>query len=735
MTTHLLEGLNSAQREAVETIDGPLLIVAGPGSGKTRVITHRIAYLLREVRVSPYRILAVTFTNKAAREMQSRLDRLVGQRSKDLTVGTFHAFCALTLRKYGQHVGLDPGFSIFDDEDQQDLLKIAMEDAEVDPKKFNRRAVHSAISRAKSLLMDSKAMALRKSNYFEEIAARIYARYEELLTSNNAVDFDDLLLKTVHLLRNVAEVRERYQDRYVHMMIDEFQDTNICQYELAKIIVAKHRNICVVGDPDQSIYSWRNADIRNILSFKHDFPNARVVNLEENYRSTSNILEAAKGVIAANRQRLNNNIRTSKPGGSKIAIHEAFNEEDEAKFVLQQIDGLVRKNGVKLGDFAVMYRVNAQSRALEEACLRYGIKYRLVGGVRFYQRREVKDIIAYLRLINNPHDQVSILRVINVPTRGLGQKSLEQLEYWARTRNLSLYGAMEHIYLERTTGAAPTHPLQPRMAQSVVSFVALIEELRKESQQRDLVSLLDLLLERIAYKTYLEKDLEDAEERWDNIIELRNAAQDFKGLPPPTGLTSLLEHLALVSDVDNYEDAADSITLITLHQAKGLEFPVVFITGLEEGLLPHMRSMDSPEEIEEERRLFYVGITRAMERLFFTRAFRRGLAGGAGGPSIPSRFLQEVPQHLFTTPARLEPVGRASAPPLRMHTPPQPDKEEKPALVLRAGDKVKHSIFGEGVVVGLKGQGGDQEATVVFKNDIGMKRLLLSYAPLEKLSA
>ena len=416
----ILEGLNPAQREAVEAIEGPLLIVAGPGSGKTRVITHRVAYLMRVCGISPYRILAVTFTNKAAREMKDRLQRLVGTRADQVSVGTFHSFCSALLHRDGKHIGLDSSFTIYDDEDQMNLLKQAMEQAEIDPRRYPPRAIQGVISRSKSLLMDSQGLSLNHQSFFEEQAAKVFQRYEELLTRNNGVDFDDLLLKAVQLLRNHPEVLKRHQRRYLHILIDEFQDTNVAQYALAKLLAEEYKNICVVGDADQSIYAWRHADIRNILSFQKDYPEARTVTLEENYRSTGTILEAAKHLISTNRMRLAKDLWTSKEGGHPVVVHEVYDEEEEAKFVIGEVGRLVKEESFKLGDCAMMYRVNAQSRALEEACLRYGMKYKLVGGVRFYQRREVKDVMTYLRLINNPNDEVSLTRVINVPLRGIG---------------------------------------------------------------------------------------------------------------------------------------------------------------------------------------------------------------------------------------------------------------------------------------------------------------------------
>ena len=711
----------------MEAIEGPLLIVAGPGSGKTRVITHRMAYLVRVCGISPHRILAVTFTNKAAREMKGRLQRLVGTRAEHLTVGTFHAFCASLLRRDGKHVGVEPNFSIYDNEDQMELLKRAMDEAEVDPRQFPRRAIQVVISRAKSLLVDSHSLALNHESYFEERAARVYERYEELLTSNNAVDFDDLLMKAVLLLQNHPDVLKRYQRRFLHILIDEFQDTNVAQYALSRLLAKEHRNVCVVGDPDQSIYSWRNADIRNILSFQEDYPNAKTVALEENYRSTGTVLEAAKHLISSNRLRLDKDLWTHKDSGSPIVVYEGYNEDEEAQFVLSEVDRLCKEENFNPGDCAAMYRVNAQSRALEEACLRYGSKYKLVGGVRFYQRREVKDVMAYLRLIANPDDEVSLSRVINVPPRGIGQRTIEDFLRWARgiAGPPALLAAMESLADHGKPDAPPTHHLSPRAVKALSDFADLIRALAQESLRLNVVELIDTVLKRIGYREYLDR-LETPEERRENILELRAAAQEFDSLEPPQGLTTLLERLALVADVDNYEESADSLTLITLHQAKGLEFPVVFIVGMEEELLPHIRSMDSPEELEEERRLCYVGITRSQERLYLLRSFRRGLMGRSS-PTIASRFLREIPSHLITTP------------PGAVHTPswggwePPDDKVAPAPLDLVPGDRVEHSTFGDGVVVSCVPSGQDHEVTVDFKGGAGIKRLLLSYAPLTKV--
>jgi DNA helicase-2/ATP-dependent DNA helicase PcrA len=758
----VLEGLNPAQREAVETTNGPLLIVAGPGSGKTRVITHRIAYLVRVRGVSPYRIAAVTFTNKAAREMRDRLQRLIGTGANSLTVGTFHAFCALLLRREGGFIGLDPNYSIYDADDQLAMIKKAMELAELDPKRNHPRAVLSVISRAKSVLLDSQGLARQaqfNENHFEELCARVYHHYEELLARNRAVDFDDLLLKAVQLLQERAEVREKYQSRYLYLMIDEFQDTNIAQYQLARLLTGEQENICVVGDPDQSIYSWRNADIRNILSFQRDYPNARTIALEQNYRSTVTILETAKHLISVNGMRLHKDLFTDNEQGVLVTVHEAYDEEEEAEFVVSEVGRLARQEKVRPGDCAIMYRTNAQSRALEEACLHLGMKYKLVGALRFYQRREIKDLMAYLRLLHNPQDEVNLGRVVNVPPRGIGAKTMQDLVRWSQSQNISLYAAMQRIAAARASGGPCPAPLAGRAANVIASFATMIDNLIEQSQRLKIVDLIDRVLEDTGLHHHIQNSDDRPEERWENIMELRETAYEFNAEEPPNGLSALLERLSLVADVDHYEEAEDSITLITLHQAKGLEFPVVFIVGLEEGLLPHSRSMESEEQLEEERRLCYVGITRAQQRLYLLRAFRRSFQGSSG-PTLVSRFLREIPAHLITSAAlrpNPHPFGYAQD---RPDLPPSqggrdlvlsplgrgrvregvlgdgPEVRAAPPLArtaLSPGNLVRHTTFGEGVVISCIPSSGDHEVTVEFSGGAGIKRLLLSYAPLEKI--
>ena len=750
MTTDLLHELNPRQREAVETIQGPLLINAGPGSGKTRVITHRIAYLVQVCGVSPHRIAAVTFTNKAAREMRQRLASLMGPSSRELTAGTFHAFCASVLRRQGDQLGIERNFAIYDDADQVALIKRAMTESNVDPKQFSPRAIQTAISGAKSQLIGVEGFGLKRESYWDEIVHRVYERYEELLQQSSALDFDDLLFKTHLLLDGFAEIRSSYQNRYVHLMIDEFQDTNVAQYEIAKQLSQGYRNLCVVGDPDQSIYSWRNADIRNILSFERDYPDAKVIALEENYRSTQTILDAAGGVIERNDQRVEKELWTKNGSGVPIVVKEAYNEQEEALFVVRELERLVRDEAYSRGDVAVMYRVNAQSRASEEACLRYGVPYQLVGSLKFYQRQEIKDVAAYLRLISNPDDDVSFSRVVNLPTRGIGQRTLDELTRVARDSGTSMFAAIDLCSGASDQGQSN---LAPRSLQALKSFQGLIQGLVTEREGMDLVELIDAGVERSGYRRYTVEEADRGQERWENIQEFRASARDYRHLGVRDGLTAFLESVTLVSDVDNLEEKADALTLITLHQAKGLEFPVVFIIGMEEGILPHIRSMDDAGQMEEERRLCYVGVTRAKERLYLTRAFRRGFRGGSE-PSTPSRFLSDIPRDLIDS-ARLAPSGglrssgwapdaveattssrltRGMAGRSGVKTPEQGAGGGPESVVsLRTGDKVRHAIFGDGIVTSSKPSGDDVEVMVAFKEGHGVKRLLLGFAPLEKV--
>jgi DNA helicase-2/ATP-dependent DNA helicase PcrA len=724
----ILATLNPAQREAVEAIEGPVLILAGPGSGKTRVITHRIAYLIKSCGVSPHNIMAVTFTNKAAREMKERLEQLLGQAVEALTLGTFHAICARILRREGKAIGLESSFVIYDEEDQLSLTKQALEELNLDPKQYAPRALHSAISAAKSRLIGPKDYAQRVSSYFEEIVHRIYQRYQQLLSQGRAVDFDDLLMKTVQLFQDHPQILSRYQSRYVHILVDEFQDTNIVQYMLMKHLAGKYRNLCVVGDPDQSIYSWRFADLRNILSFEKDYPEAKVVFLEQNYRSTKTILDVASDIISVNMQRKPKKLWTENEDGTSVIVIESYNAEEEAQSVVNEIEKLADQEQISLKDCAVMYRVNAQSRALEETFLRYGVPYRLVGGTRFYQRREVKDIIAYLRLIHNPQDNFSLTRIINVPVRGIGQRTLSHLQDWAKAHETSLFEALKQVS-HNVIASEVKQSLPSRIIQALAGFDAAVAELIARSRELNLSGLLDEILEHTRYREYI-LNKEDGEERWENIMELKSVASEYDELDPQEALAAFLEKVSLVSDIDELDEKADAVTLITLHQAKGLEFPAVFIVGLEEGILPHRRSFNDPEEMEEERRLCYVGITRAKKRLYLLRSYRRSLFGGSTA-NPPSRFLQDISPNLISPRGLWEesPTPVASS---DFNRDSQPSFQPLSTLMLKVGDHVHHSKFGPGIVMNCLPTRDDQELTVAFE-EAGVKKLLASLAPLEKI--
>jgi DNA helicase-2/ATP-dependent DNA helicase PcrA len=723
----ILTELNPAQKEAVEAIEGPVLILAGPGSGKTRVITHRVAYLVRVCGINPARIMAVTFTNKAAREMEDRLNRLVSGSVASLTLGTFHAICARILRRDGKAIGIEPNFIIYDDEDQLNLVKRSLQELNLDSKKFVPRAILSAISSSKSRMLNPQECT---QGYFDEVVGRVYERYQQLLAESQALDFDDLLMRTVSLFREHPEILTRYQEKYIHILVDEFQDTNLTQYELVKNLAGKYRNICVVGDPDQSIYSWRFADLRNILNFEKDYPDAKVILLEQNYRSTKRILETASHVIKVNQHRKAKDLWTNNDTGDLTTLIETYTEQEEAQYVVREIERLTDEGQVKLGDCAVMYRTNAQSRVIEEAFVRYGLSYKLVAGTRFYERREIKDVIAYLRVIQNPLDSVSLMRIINIPGRGIGQHSLDELVGWANSQGISQYEALQR--LTHPEIAVSQLPFSARIAKTLGNFGILLKELIAASKEMNIVDFFDKVLTRSGYKDFLLSE-EEGDERWDNVMELRTVAETYRESPPPEGLSAFLEGVALVSDVDVLKESTDKVTLITLHQAKGLEFGVVFIVGVEEGLLPHFKSLDDPYQMEEERRLCYVGITRAMRKVYLLHAFRRNLMGRST-VNKPSRFIQDIPRNLISGgevwQAEESQIGTAyntgqARPAEPISTPVSPE--------LKAGDRVRHTQFGEGVIVSCTPRSGDSEVVVAF-GGVGIKKLLLSFARLEKIS-
>jgi len=714
-----LAGLNDAQRDAVETVDGPVLVLAGPGSGKTRVLTHRVAYLVKEYGVPPWQIMAVTFTNKAAREMKDRLYLLLGERFRKLTIGTFHAICARILRQDAEAAGISPQYIIYD------------------------RAMLRHISYAKNELLTPAEM--RASTYREEVARRVYERYQELLTENGALDFDDLLMKTVQLLGQDAEVRSKYQARYPFILVDEWQDTNMAQYELVKLLAGKRANLFVVGDEDQSIYRFRGADYRNVARFREDYPHARVVMLERNYRSSQTILDIANAVIARNVHRHPKRLFTERDGGLQTVVLEAYNEQEEGDMVVSEIRRLVAQGEVQLGDCAVMYRTNAQSRPIEDAFVRRGVPYKLVGATRFYERREIKDVLAYLRLLHNPYDGVGLMRIINVPPRAIGQKTVGALMQWAGELGLPAYAALQMLVEDDEAQA----PFGARARQTLASFTTMIEELTRARHELNLLELLDLLLERTGYGAHTQDGTDEGQIRWENILELRTVARDYAELPVETALTTFLEEVALVSDVDNLDERVDAPTLLTLHAAKGLEFPVVFIVGMEEGLFPHSRSMEDPEQMEEERRLCYVGVTRAKERLYFFHTFRRTLYGESSVRE-PSRFLRDIPMHLVKgkekkQAARQESLGLGAGrfmgrrgtgfstfSPGRgaLRTTAEPPNPSGPRY--ETGDEVLHEVFGQGVVIESKPSGGDEQVTVAFAG-VGLKRLMAGMSPMEKV--
>ena len=724
-----LEGLNPQQQQAVMAGNGPVLVLAGPGSGKTRVLTQRIAYLIGAMGVRSYNILAVTFTNKAAREMEHRVEGLLGGSAHGLTLGTFHATCARILRREADHLPFNSNFVIFDDDDQIGLVKRALSDLNLDEKRFRPQGVLASISNAKNELLQPDDYPVE--TYRDEVVKRLYRRYQELLLANNGLDFDDLLFWVAMLFETNLPVRERYARRFEHVLVDEFQDTNLAQYQLLKHVASHHRNIFVVGDTDQSIYAWRGADYRNLLRFEEDYPDTQVILLEQNYRSTQSILDTAMAVIDRNPHRKPKRLFTERGTGRRVVLHEAYDDRGEAAFVIDTIASLVAKKEAQPGDFAIMYRTNAQSRVLEESFLKAKLPYRLVGAQRFYGRREIKDTIAYLRLVYNPEDELSLTRVINVPPRSIGNKTILTL----RTQALKLKmtpGALL-VALGKGEDAESQKVFQPRALAALAGFGKLLAEWRAawrdEAGGLPPLDLMDRILSDVEYRLYIDDGTEEGSDRWDNVMELRRLATEYKD----RSLADFLEDIALVSDQDTLQSGANVPTLLTLHAAKGLEFGIVFIVGLNDGTLPHSRSFDDPDSLEEERRLFYVGITRAKDRLYLAFAQNRSLYGYAE-PSEPSRFLADIPDSLWEestgrsgrrmgeTPRRVETWQTASRP----VTPSHP----KPAIRYSPGMRVMHPVWGEGMVLNSRIQ-DDDEVVDIFFESLGMKRVAASLARLE----
>ena len=743
----LLQGMNPQQAAAITAGDGPVLVLAGPGSGKTSVLTRRIAWLIREQRVPHHRIMAVTFTNKAAGEMRSRVEALLGDRLRGLQIGTFHATCARYLRREAERAGYRPDYVIYDSDDQVALVKRVTKEVGIDPKRYNPRAILSKISGAKNEMIPPAQF--RALDYFGEIVKQVYAGYQQALLDANAMDFDDLLLNMVTLMRDHDDLRAYYQERFAYVLVDEFQDTNQVQYELVRQFAAPRNDVFVVGDEDQAIYAFRGADYRNVLRFQESYSDASVILLEQNYRSTQNILDVARAVIDRNRNRTPKALHTELGRGERSIVFEAFDERYEAREVLERIRHLRAETGLDYKDFAVMYRTNAQSRAMEQAFVNAAAPYVLVGGVGFYKRREVKDLLAYLRLIHNPDDRVSFERVINVPARGIGRKSLAAFLDWVARDGLSIATALNHVYYDDPT------PLGAAAKKKFAAFAAMLTGWQELAKVGDLLAMFDQITAQTRYYLHLadsSKFPEEAVERADNVRELRGLLQYAMEYEQP--LHEFLAEQSLVADVDSLKDDTDAVTLMTLHAAKGLEFPVVFITGLETGILPHFRSFEEVGGLEEERRLFYVGVTRAKRLLFLSYAFRRALFSGTGGIAAPSEFLADLPPQLLdgapttlatlrrsqsiesqtqwgrdpqppSRPQRDLSAGKASSPneALRKKITPFPGlpKPDDDAPAFKVNMSVKHPQFGLGKVIGVESKCGI--VSVLF-DEHGPKKIL-----------
>ena len=692
----LLKDLSSPQREAVTHTRGPLLVLAGAGSGKTRVLTHRIAHLIGTLKVRPYNILAVTFTNKAAAEMRDRVVTLIGDMPTGLWLGTFHSACVRLLRENAKLLGYPKSFVIYDQTDQLNLIKKVMGELDISERVFNPKGVRERISWLKANVVPPREHP--QMNPFEEVVSRVYQKYEERCRDSGALDFDDLLMKTVELLEGFPSVLDTYSKRFRHILVDEYQDTNHAQYLIVKLLSAKHRKLCVVGDDDQSIYSFRGADPTNILDFEKDFPDAKVVRLEQNYRSSQNILTAASSVVRRNLGRKGKELWTRKETGELIDLFEALNEKEEADWILSAIRKEVSNRKRSLRDFVVLYRTNAQSRVLEESFRSVDIPYVIVGGIRFYERKEVKDILAYLKVLQNPADQISLSRILNTPRRGIGEKTLERLSELASSKSIFLYEAAER--------AEEVEGLSPRARSALLSLSQLLKSCRRARKNLTISELTLNILDETGYFRELEEEgTVEAEGRIENIRELLASMDDFSNESKDSSLEAYLAKISLLTDIDDWDDREEAVTLMTAHNAKGLEFPAVFISGLEEGLFPHFSSLHSTEELEEERRLFYVGLTRAKEKVYLSHAVDRRRFRGT--PPEPSRFLAEIPEGLLRRKPGKRPLG--------------------------IGDRVYHHLWGFAEVVDLGGEGKGQKATLLL-DDGEEKRVMVRYAKLEVIN-
>jgi len=713
----ILDNLNKKQQEAVEIKEAPVLVIAGAGSGKTKVLTHRIAYLIFQNKVNPGNILAVTFTNKAAQEMKDRVEFLSKDISgskmiKGLWMGTFHAICARILRQEIEILGYDKNFVIYDKADQLSQIRRCLNILNLDSKKYSPNIISSIIDKAKNNLEDVELFEYNAVSYFKKIIVKIYQQYQKELFENNALDFGDLILLTVKLLRERPEILENYQNKFRHILVDEYQDINLAQYQLIKLLSGKYHNLFVVGDPDQSIYRFRGADLSNILRFEEDFPHSKVIKLEQNYRSTKVILEGATNLIKYNRNRKEKELWTDKKGGEKIRCFEAASALDEAVFVSQEIIQLNNKEGKDFKDFAILYRTNAQSRAFEEVFNKQRIPFKVIGGLRFYERKEVKDILAYLRFIYDQKDEISFLRIINNAKLGIGKITLSKIEDLAKKNDLNFNQALKQ--------GLKVIKISADRIEGIKKFTFLIDEFIEKKNKIKGSELLIKLIQAIDYYKELEKEGEfKAQSKIENVKELILAVQEFEENNMDRSLSAFLEYVALITDIDLYKGEEDVVTVMTLHSAKGLEFPVVFITGFEEGIFPHSRSVNKEEELEEERRLCYVGMTRAKEKLYLTYAWRRNLNGNTLFNSV-SRFLNEIPKHLQEK-VSVEEVEEIPS-----------LNKIKEKIEVEVGDKIRHADWGIGTVLDKIGTENDIFITVDFKK-VGLKKLSMNYAPLEKL--
>ncbi|MGP4076033.1 DNA helicase PcrA [Halobacillus sp. K22] len=736
----LIKGLNEQQRNAVTHTEGPLLIMAGAGSGKTRVLTHRIAYLLSEKDAAPRNILAITFTNKAAREMKDRVESLVGKDGEKIWMSTFHSMCVRILRRDIDRIGYDRNFSILDSSDQLSVIKQVLKGFNLDPKRWDPRAMLGAISNSKNELLTPEDYEQKAGNMHEEQIAKIYKGYQKKLRKNQSLDFDDLIMQTLSLFDRVPEVLEYYQRRFQYIHVDEYQDTNHAQYQLVKQLASRYKNLCVVGDSDQSIYAWRGADIQNILNFESDYPNARTILLEQNYRSTELILNAANNVIDNNSGRKPKRLWTDNAGGEKIHYHQANTEREEALFVTDKIEDLIRQGRFQYKDAAILYRTNAQSRTIEETFVKAGVPYQMIGGTKFYDRKEIKDMLAYLRLIANPNDDLSFQRVVNEPKRGVGKTSMDKMMAYAADHDISLYEAAAEVDFVGVSAKA---------AKAIMAFRKMIQNW---TQQQEFLSATDMVqdvITKTGYEEMLknEKSIE-AQSRLENIEEFKSVTKNFEENSEDKTLVAFLTDLALIADIDSMNEdpsSDDTVTLMTLHSAKGLEFPLVFLIGMEENVFPHSRALMEEEEMEEERRLAYVGITRTEKQLFITHAKMRTLYGRTNMNPI-SRFINEIPEDLVEgkeQPEELPFFNKKREPAGAQGSAPQPKKraakKSQPKestggekITWNPGDKAAHKKWGEGTVVNVQGEGDAMELDIAFPAPTGIKRLLARYAPITK---